>query len=98
MRIGYEEIIKINWEYSLEGSAMYTMIRKLQKCVKELNSWARQTFGNNKKILAELIEIQMLEATEENLRVEAKVSFEIDSIRCREEKYWKQRARIIGWK
>ncbi|CAM8926233.1 unnamed protein product [Rhodiola kirilowii] len=92
----FMNIVADCWEGN--RSASKTWKEKLELCADALSLWNKREFGNVKKrvekLKMELEKIRSLPRTENNYKLEEKLSVEIDEWLAREELLWRQRSRV----
>ena len=95
---GCGETVEGVWQASFEGFVSSKVIRKIERCGKELTLWSRNKFGN---IRRELVKKRKELNRAEQQAVRTGLSFrvvllkkEINSLMGKEERMWRQRSRF----
>ncbi|XP_050259924.1 uncharacterized protein LOC126704995 [Quercus robur] len=94
-----KEVIESAWQTRVDGPQSLKLAKKLEATRRDLKRWNKSCFGSSREKIKELeqkiAQIQSLEATKENLELEASLSLELDEWLAREDLKWKQKSREI---
>ncbi|XP_050242124.1 uncharacterized protein LOC126691087 [Quercus robur] len=94
-----KEVIESAWQTRVDDPQSLKLAKKLDATRRDLKRWNKSCFGSSRERIKELeqkiAQIQSLEATKENLELEASLSLELDEWLAREDLKWKQKSREI---
>ena len=94
-----KEIVENAWKTRVDSPQSLKLDKKLDATKRDLKRWNKSCFGNSRERIKELeqkiAQIQSLEATKENLELEASLNLELDERLAREDLKWKQKSREI---
>jgi hypothetical protein len=91
-------VVEKGWSNSCFGRPALKWCNKLVSCKKELKSWSKAKFGNNREkvdsLLAELESVQLNLAAPGALANSDAINATLKELWALEEKFWHQRSRI----
>ena len=94
-----KEVVENAWHARVDGPQSLKLAKKLDATKRDPKRWNKSCFGNSRERIKELeqkiAQIQSLEATKENLELEALLNLELDEWLAREDLKWKQKSREI---
>nr|GEV13182.1 reverse transcriptase [Tanacetum cinerariifolium] len=97
---GCEETVHKAWSDSSSSNAIVNLEQNLAHCAKDLNSWSRKHFGNNRKVIKELtnelrfVQSPHLWATASNNARQRLLLKKLEETWRKEELVWHQRSRV----
>lgn len=93
-----EEVIKRAWASPITRSPMHQLTQRLNACKRDLLTWSKTDFGNNKRLIAackrQLAHIQSLPPTPQNYRDHGVLHSQLADLLTREEMFFHQRSRV----
>ena len=94
-----KEVVENAWHARVDSPQSLKLAEKLDATKRDPKRWNESCFGNSRERIKELeqkiAQIQSLEATKENLELEASLNLELDEWLAREDLKWKQKSREI---
>ncbi|KAL6194550.1 hypothetical protein ACLB2K_035632 [Fragaria x ananassa] len=92
-----KEVISKAWDLPCDGTGAVQWVGKIDRCARDLSSWSKLKFSNNKKTInSHIEELQLLQDSsfEDDRRRADTLIAEVVDLWDKEECYWAQRSRV----